>query len=195
MKLNEIINKPIAGMSATPIIVNKEVALHISNIRLAEELDATTPYQDIPRVQNDVLLKWSPENNEFVDISNSLLNDYKREWSWGSAAGDINGDGLQDLVVAEGIIDSLAFNCGIRIYIQQKDGSFLSVSDLIGINFTEGSPRSIALEDLDDDGDLDIIVNSKLQARIFENKSDIIPKNNIPLSVSPERGYLTQVIE
>jgi hypothetical protein len=62
------------------------------------------------------------------------------------AAGDINGDGVQDLVVRNGLTNAL------DLYMSQGDGTFTLLSSIISV----GSP-DIKLTDIDLDGDMDIV--------------------------------------
>ncbi|MEM7233855.1 MAG: VCBS repeat-containing protein, partial [Planctomycetota bacterium] len=69
----------------------------------------------------------------------------------GLAIGDVNGDGLDDVYVCQerGLPN--------RLFVQQKDGSALDVSNSSGIDFLESS-RSALLLDFDGDGNDDLAV-------------------------------------
>ncbi|MEL6986983.1 MAG: VCBS repeat-containing protein, partial [Bacteroidota bacterium] len=78
--------------------------------------------------------------------------------------GDIDGDGKDDIVY-----------CGkympIGILIQQTDGTFQDETESYNLNNTNGWWNTVALVDIDDDGDLDILggnhsTNSRFEASV-----------------------------
>ena len=95
----------------------------------------------------EVTEKWIPEIQDFGGITDF-------EWS------DLNGDGLQDLVVA-GHWTPVAVFINTGKGWQRTDGN--------GLNYTQGWWNCIEVADVDQDGDLDIIggnwgLNSKFRA-------------------------------
>ena len=64
------------------------------------------------------------------------------------AVGDINGDGLADIVVPD-----YSFNGGVTVLLGNGDGTFTSVS---GTSKTDDDPSDIAIADFDGDGRPDI---------------------------------------
>lgn len=98
-------------------------------------------------------------------------------WSWASKFGDLDQDGYLDLYVVNGMIAQNLFkhlpngelveeNQALR---NQGDGSFQPMPDWqLG---STSSGRGMSMADLDNDGDLDIVVNNLRQsAQLFENQ-------------------------
>jgi hypothetical protein len=80
------------------------------------------------------------------------------------AAGDLNGDGRGDLVVATAGSDQ------VFVYLQHTDGSFGSAPDYqtsVGVN-----PSAITLADVDGDGRLDIVVTNQFSGDVSVLRND-----------------------
>ncbi|MEM6902761.1 MAG: hypothetical protein AAF556_05950, partial [Pseudomonadota bacterium] len=176
---------PLAGMSFTPVRLgqNERFGIHISNIY---DLDQTTGVRregvgQVEEANADFLLVYDPERSIVFDMAAGQgLQEDRLEWSWGSAAGDVNGDGFEDLVVSEGYVPSSRYRCGLRLMVQQADASFIPMTQLAGLD-TEGfCPRSAVLEDLDGDQDLDLIIANGFGVQLFENRSDRPPGLSAP---------------
>src|SRR5262249_25381818 len=67
------------------------------------------------------------------------------------AAGDLNGDGINDLVVAD------ATGGGVEVLLGNTDGSFRPTTTLFGTGL---NPTSVALADINGDGMPDIVVTN-----------------------------------
>ncbi|MCY4081822.1 MAG: CRTAC1 family protein [Caldilineaceae bacterium] len=98
-------------------------------------------------------------------------------WSWSAQFGDLDHDGFVDLYVVNGMaaVDMFGHLPGAELveenlaYRNDGKGYFEPVPSW-GLNATEGG-RSMAMADLDNDGDLDIIVNNLLApSMIYENR-------------------------
>jgi len=120
--------------------------------------------QKYPHAANSHLL----ENRDgvFVDVSKEKASDFAGLGMVTSASWfDHNKDGLDDLVVVGEWMP-------VTVFVQSKDGKF-SKERLGGLENSEGWYYSVKTEDMDNDGDVDIIVgnlglNYKYKASIDE---------------------------
>ena len=72
-----------------------------------------------------------------------------RDWSFGVAVGDVNGDGRDDLVIGTLGAD--------RLWLGRGDGRFEDATAAWGLDDAKGWTSSVGLGDLDGDGDLDLV--------------------------------------
>ena len=98
-------------------------------------------------------------------------------WSWSAKFGDLDNDGHQDLYVVNGMISVELFSHlpnnelieENQVY-RNLDGTDFEPQPSWGLN-DRASGRGMSLADLDNDGDLDVLVNNlRSPARIFENQ-------------------------
>ncbi|MEM6749990.1 MAG: FG-GAP-like repeat-containing protein [Planctomycetota bacterium] len=85
------------------------------------------------------------------------------DWGWGTVALDYDNDGDLDLSMTNGVVfpefdpDDF-FNANpMRFWENQGDGTFVDVSDAVGVNDI-GSGKGMLTLDYDNDGDLDMLV-------------------------------------
>ena len=140
-------------------------------------------------------LLYSPrDDGTFQDIHDSTLEPTNMGWAWGANAVDYENDGDLELYVLNGTESKipmhratgkkaddayLAARAWLEVYRDQPnvffasaDDYFYNVSPLSGLDFT-GNSRAATFFDFDNDGDLDVAVNSfSAPARLFENRQE-----------------------
>lgn len=98
-------------------------------------------------------------------------------WAWSSKFGDLNQDGLLDLYAVNGMIDAEMFHALLGNELVEENqayqnvgGSFFEPAPEWNLASTE-SGRGMSMADLDNDGDLDIVINNlRSSAQLFENQ-------------------------
>jgi hypothetical protein len=97
-------------------------------------------------------------------------------WSWAGRFGDLDQDGLLDLYVVNGMIaaDMFAHLPGSELVeanqIFRNGGRIFQPAPQWGLGST-ASGRGMIMADLDDDGDLDLVMNNlRSAAQLFENQ-------------------------
>ena len=98
-------------------------------------------------------------------------------WSWSSKFGDLDNDGYLDLYVVNGMIEAGTFAHLPNHELVEENQVFRNVNGTRfvampawGLNST-ASGRSMVMADLDEDGDLEIVVNPlRSPAQLFENQ-------------------------
>jgi enediyne biosynthesis protein E4 len=97
-------------------------------------------------------------------------------WSWAGEFGDLNNDGLQDLYVVNGMIAKDVFDFLPNYELVEKNRVFqnLGNNDFETVDWglaSTASGRGMTMADLDNDGDLDIVVNNlESPSVVFENQ-------------------------
>lgn len=106
----------------------------------------------------------TPEREIFRAFGRELLLEQKSETSAGVSVGDLNGDGLPDIVLAKGRHWPL-FS---RVLLNDGKGGFIASN----LGTAPGRTYSAALADIDRDGDLDIIVSNDKPDRKLVYRND-----------------------
>ena len=103
-------------------------------------------FSSVPRYRQELLHGVDKYINKTDRIVGSSLIG-----SQGMALGDVNGDGLEDIYLAQqgGLAN--------RLYIHQKDGSVIENAAAAGVDFLDNT-RGVLLCDFDNDGDQDLAV-------------------------------------
>jgi len=146
------------------------------------------------------MLQLNNGNGSFSEIG-QLAKISKTDWSWAPLIADFNNDGLNDIFITNGIEKDIA-NQDFRtkmfkkdivndrqksfeeakklipstklanyMFINKGDYTFKDSSSTMGFSHKLNS-NGVAFADLDNDGDLDLILNNQLeQASIYRNNS------------------------
>lgn len=98
-------------------------------------------------------------------------------WSWSGKFGDLDQDGFLDLYVVNGMIDASLFHYLPNHELVEENQALRNLGDGTFTPAPEwalgstASGRGMSLADLDNDGDLDIVVNNlRSAAQLFENQ-------------------------
>jgi enediyne biosynthesis protein E4 len=111
-------------------------------------------------------------------------DDHRPSTGWHSQFADINNDGLLDLFISKGNVESMpdfaAYDPN-NLLIGEWDGKFVEAGDAAGIATAERG-RGAAVVDLNMDGMLDlVVVNREGPASLFRNLGTETPWGNAPL--------------
>ncbi len=128
-----------------------------------------------PQIMENVLYDFD-EAGQPLNIARSAQLD-GTGWSWSAKFGDLDNDGFQDLYVVNGMISRELFSHLPNNELIEENQAY---RNLAGAGFEaaagwalndRASGRGMTMADLDNDGDLDIVVNNLLRpAMLFENQ-------------------------
>jgi hypothetical protein len=114
---------------------------------------STTARKMLRDVTQDTKLDYTHIENEYVDFYRDPL--LKQKYSTqgpGLATGDVNGDGLEDIIFCG------ARGQSTRLYVQQKDFTFRYQAQPVFDEDKVAEDVAASLADMDQDGDLDLFV-------------------------------------
>ena len=123
---------------------------------------------------------------EFFDPQYSAnRRDGNYGWTCGADIGDLNGDGLLDIVMGDHFLNNLDHK--VQVYItkwidESGNPHFEEVSEEIGIDTVSQKEPYVAIEDLDNDGDMDILVSTR-ESFIYTNTGNA--SNGLPQFSGP----------
>lgn len=165
---------------------------------------------------NDLFLSNTTADKKLASfqMSNAVQRGYAETgWSWGAEFFDADHDGDDDLYVLNGMNEFHVYssdnpyytdplsneNKDVYIPVSQREQNVFFINDTGRLNITTdasglgdlGNSRALLTVDLDNDGDLDLVVNNYHgAAKIYRNELPIKPSQSVFVSVqgNPEHG-------
>lgn len=133
------------------------------------------PFHNDPQIMANVLQRRDAEG-AFAEIA-GLAGVDGTGWTWSAKFGDLDNDGWLDLYAVNGMVDPNTFRHLPGFELVEENQAFRNQGDGIfkpapywNLNATTGG-RGMGMADLDNDGDLDIVVNNFMApAQLFENQ-------------------------
>jgi len=127
-------------------------------------------------------LYWNKGDDTFQDIAlpAGIADPSFRPVKWGTSFGDFDNDGWPDIVVANGNFTSLMdtlpgevrYREPMQLYRNKGDRTFEEIGEAAGLNPTVESRRGTAVGDINNDGNLDVLVfNADGPPSLFVNET------------------------
>jgi len=130
---------------------------------------------DGPQMMQNILLAQASDTT-YGNMSNQMGIE-ATGWSWSGKFGDLDQDGFLDLYVVNGFIEYTIFGHLPNHELVEDNQAFQNVDGQVMQRMPEwglgssASGRGMSMADLDNDGDLDIVVNNlRHPAQLFENQ-------------------------
>jgi enediyne biosynthesis protein E4 len=153
---------------------DKDVRTMANWLPMMERMSHPTSSEDVQTTENVLHVRGG--NSRFDNQAYERFAD-ATGWSWSSKFGDLDNDGFLDIYTVNGMIADGLFSHlpGDELVEENRalrndgKGSFALAPEW-GLGST-ASGRGMSMADLDDDGDLDIVVNNlQSPAQLFENR-------------------------
>ena len=136
-----------------PLTVSYKNAVAAATVSV-DSIDHNSLFKEVTTA---VGINYIPEEKDFIDFNIQKLLPHKfSEYGPGLAVGDIDGNGLDDIIAGG------SFSFGAQLFLQKADGKFLQKPLTAGSDITtkRWEELGMLLFDADGDGDLDLYTSS-----------------------------------
>jgi hypothetical protein len=130
-------------------------------------------YSSLQRAEN--VMERRNGDGSFQNIAYELGLD-ATGWSWSAKFGDLNNDGFEDLYIVNGMIDTQNLKHLPNNELVESNKAYLNTGGRFSAQpnwnlASSSSGRGMSMSDLNNDGQLDIVVNNLSKpAQVFENQ-------------------------
>lgn len=133
------------------------------------------PFHNDPQIMANVL-QDQDNDGQFREVAGIAGID-GTGWTWSAKFGDLDNDGLLDLYAVNGMVDPNVFGHMPGDELKEENQAFRNLGNgefapapEWNLNIAEGG-RGMSVADLDNDGDLDIVINNFMApAQLLENR-------------------------